>query len=178
MEPDKVSGPVQLNMFTFRGPELPPDVRRVVDDLRNQRHQGVRLVDALVLRKNYDGTMTQQPSPDPLPELRSAGLISRLLDRAEAEATLAIGPSPTETYESRTGRGVIFRGERLPDPRDTLPPGSHALALLIEHGWAAPLHDAVLRSDASPVGNAWIGIDALEEVGLISSETADKLARA
>ena len=178
MEPDKVSGPVQLNMLTFRGPELPPDMHCVVDDLRNQRHHGVRLIDALVLRKNYDGTMIQQPSPDPLPEIPSAGLISKLLDRAEAEATLAIGPSPSETYESRTGRGVIFRGERLPDPRDTLPPGSHALALLIEHGWAAPLHEAILRSDASPLGNAWIGIDALEEVGLISPETANKLARA
>ena len=178
MEHDQASGPVQLSMFTFRGPQLPSDLFRVVDDLSKQRHKGIRLLDVLTLRKNSDGTMIQQPSPDPLPEIHTAGLISKLLDRAEAEATMAISPSPSETYESRTGRGIIFRGERMPDPRDTLPPGSHALALLIEHQWAAPLHDAILQSDASPVGNAWIGIDALGEVGLISPETANKLARA
>jgi hypothetical protein len=178
MEHDKVSGPVQLNMFTFRGPQVPSDLGRVVDGLRMERHQGVRLLDALVLRRNNNGTMVQEPSPDPLPEIHSAGLISKLLDRAEAEATMAVGPSPSETYESRTGRGIIFRGERMPDPRDSLPPGSHALVLLIEHQWAAPLHDAILHSDASPAGNAWIGIDALQEVGLLSPETATKLARA
>jgi hypothetical protein len=178
MDDDKVRGPVQLSMVTFRGPQLPPDMRRVVDDLRNGRDQGVRLIDALILRKNSDGSMTQQPAPDPLPEAHSAGLISTLLDRAEAETTLGVSPSPSGTYESRTGRGIIFRGERMPDPRDTVPPGSHALALLIEHQWAAPLHDALLNSDASPIGNAWIGLDALQEVGLISPGTADKLARA
>jgi hypothetical protein len=178
MEHDKVSGPVQLSMVTFAGPELPADMRRVVDDLRNQSLQGVGLVDALVLRKETNGVITRQPSPDPIPETPSTGVISKLLDRAEAEATLATITSPSGTYESMTGRGAIFRGERMPDPRDTVPPGHYALALLIEHHWAAPLHDAVLHSDATPVGNAWIGIAALQELELISPETADKLANA
>jgi hypothetical protein len=178
MEHDEATGPVQFAMFTFRGPLIPPDIRRLVDDLRNQRHQGVRLIDALILRKNSDGTLAQQPSPDPLPEIPSAGLISKLLARAGAETALATGTSISETYESRTGRGVIFRGERMPDPRDTVPPGSHALALLIEHQWAALLHDAILRSDVSPVGDAWIGVDAIQEIGLMSPETASRLASA
>ncbi len=178
MEHDKVRGPVQLSMLTFRGPQVPPDMRQAVDDLRDHRYQGVRLLDALILWKNSDGTMTEHPSPDSLPEIHRADLISKLFTRGEAEATLAISTSRSDTYESRTGRGVIFRGERMPDPRDTVPPGSHALALLIEHQWAAPLHDAILHSDASPVGNAWIGLDALEELGLISPETAGRLASA
>lgn len=175
---DEVSGPVQFSMFTFRGPLMPADIRRVVDDLRDERYQGLRLIDALVLRKDSNGTLTQQPSPDPLPEIRSAGLISKLLARAGAETALATGTSISDTYESRTGRGYIFQGERLPDPRDTVPPGCHALALLIEHQWAAMLHDAILRSDASPVGDAWIGVDGLQEVGLMTPETANKLAGA
>jgi hypothetical protein len=178
MEHEKVSGPVQLSMVTFTDPELPADMRRVVDDLRNESRQGVRLIDALVLRKNTDGTITRRPSPDPLAEIHSSGLISKLLDRAAAEATLATITTPSGTYESMTGRGAIFRGERMPDPRDTVPAGSHALALLIEHRWAAPLHDAILHSDATPVGNAWIGIEALHELGLISTETATQLANA
>ena len=177
MERDEVSGPVQLTMHTFRGPQLPSDMRRLIDGLRNQSDQ-VRLVDSLILRKNSNGTMTEQPSPDPLPEIHSAGLIAKLLDRAEAEATLATSPTSTDTYESRTGRGILFRGERMPDPRDTVPAGMYALALLVEHRWAAPIHDAILHSDTSPLGNAWIGIDALQEVGLISPETANKLATA
>jgi hypothetical protein len=178
MQQDEVSGPVQLSMVTFMGPQVPAEMRRVVDDLRDERYQGVRLVDALILRKDSNGTMIQQPSPDLIPEIHSAGLIPKLLYRAEAETTLGTGTSTDETYESRTGRGVIFRGERMPDPRETVPPGAHALVLLIEHRWAAPLHDAILHSDASPAGNAWIGIDALQEVGLLSPETANKLARA
>jgi hypothetical protein len=54
----------------------------------------------------------------------------------------------------------------------------YALALMVEHRWAAPLHDAILHSDTAPLGNAWVGIDALEEVGLLSSETVNKLATA
>jgi hypothetical protein len=177
MEHDEVSGPVQLTMHTFRGPQLPADMRRLVDGLRNQSDQ-VRLVDSLILQKNSNGTLTQQPLPDAEPEVHSAGLISKILNRAEAEATLATGPASTYTYESRTGRGILFRGERMPDPRDAVPPGMYALALMVEHRWAAPIHDAIMHSDTSPLGNAWIGIDALEEVGLISSETANKLATA
>lgn len=172
------SGPVQFTMLTFKGTQIPPDIRRVVDDLSNSRHQGVRLIDALVLRKNRDGTLTQQSSPDLLPEIPSAGLISKLLDRAGAQTALASGTPPFDTDGSRTVRGVIFQGERIPDPRDTVPSGSHALALLIEHQWAALLHDALLRSDASPLGDAWVGVDALEEIGLMSPETAKKLGGA
>lgn len=177
MEHDEVSGPVQLTMHAFRGPQLPADMRRLVDGLRNQSDQ-VLLVDSLILRKDPNGTLTEQPFPDPLPKIHSAGLISQILRRAEAEATLAPGPASTYTYESRTGRGILFRGERMPDPRDAVPRGMYALALMVEHRWAAPLHDAILHSDTAPLGNAWVGIDALEEVGLLSSETVNKLATA
>lgn len=162
---DEVSGPVQLTMCTFRGPQLPPDLRRLVGDLHNQRNQQVRLVDSLILQKSSDGIVTEQ-------------LISQLLRRTEAETALGTRTSPSDTYESGTGRGVFFRGERIPDPRDAVSPGFIALVLLVEHRWAAPLHDALLHSDASPVGNAWIGIDAIQEVGLMSPETANKLATA
>lgn len=175
---DEVSGPVQLTMCTFRGPQLPPDLRRLVGDLHNQRNQQVRLVDSLILQKSSDGIVTEQPLPDLLPQIQSAGLISQLLRRTEAETALGTRTSPSDTYESGTGRGVFFRGERIPDPRDAVSPGFIALVLLVEHRWAAPLHDALLHSDASPVGNAWIGIDAIQEVGLMSPETANKLATA
>lgn len=178
MERDEAGGPVQLSMFTFSGPELPAEMRRVLDDLRDQSIQGLRLIDALVLRKNTDGTITRKPSPDPIAEIDSTGLISKLLDRAQAQATMATSPSPAGTYEATTWRGSIFSGERMPDPRDTVPTGFQALALLIEHRWAAPIHDAVLHSHVNPVGDAWIGVEALYELGLMSRETATELAHA
>lgn len=178
MAQDEATGPVQLSMFTFTGPQLPAEMRRVLDDLRDENIQGLRLIDALVLRKNTDGTITRKPSPDPIAEIEGRGLISKLLDRAQAQATLATSPSPTGTYEATTGRGSIFSGERMPDPRDTVPTGFQALALLIEHRWATPIHEAVLHSNATPVGNAWIGVEALYELGLISRETAAELAHA
>jgi hypothetical protein len=171
-------GPVQFSMARFEGPELPAEVRRTVNDLCDQNVRGVRLVDALVLRKNTDGTMTQQAILDPGQETPNSGLISKLLNLVEAEEALGAATSVSETYEVTGGRGAIFRGGAIPDPRDTVPEGSSAVIILIEHGWATPFRNAILRAGGTPVAAAWVGFDALQELGLISSEAAAQLAGA
>jgi hypothetical protein len=84
--------------------------------------------------------------------------------------------SLSDGYYASPARGQIFRGEPLPDPRDALPAGSHGLVLLIEQTWATPFRDAILQSGAAPVGDGWVSVKALEEVGLMSREAADRLA--
>ena len=68
------------------------------------------------------------------------------------------------------GRGFLFAGDVLPDPRDTLPNGSSAVLLALEHRWALPLRDAVLATSGSPLVDAWLGRDALRYVGLLRSD--------
>jgi hypothetical protein len=162
-------------MVRFEGPDLPAEVRRVVGDLRDEGVPGVRLIDALMLRRNSDGTMSQQPVLDSMRETPSTGLVSKLLNLVEAEEALGAATSVSETYEVTGGRRALFRGEPIPDPRDTVPAGSSAVIILIEHRWATPFRDAILHSGGTPVGTAWVGFGALQELGLISSEAAAQL---
>jgi hypothetical protein len=178
VDQEQLIGPVQFSMVRFEGQEFPAEVRRAVDDLRNDSVQGVRLVDALMLRKNPDGTMSQQTVLDPMPETASTGLISKFLNFVEAEEALGAATSVSDTYEVTGGRAALFRGGPIPDPRDTMPVGSSAVVILIEHCWATSFRDAILHSGGTPVGTAWVGFSALQELGLISSEAAAQFAGA
>src|SRR5258706_6620816 len=104
-------------MVRFEGPELPAEVRRAVVELCDEGVQGVRLIDALMLRKNSDGTMSQQTVLDPMRETASTGLISKLLNLVEAEEALGAATSVSETYEVTGGPGTLFRGGPIPYPR-------------------------------------------------------------
>jgi hypothetical protein len=176
VEQEEVTGPVMFYMTRFAGPQLPIELGRVVGDLRNEGFPGVRLLDASVIRKNADGTLGQPAALDPMPETHDTGPISKLLIRIESRNPTAT--PPTDRYYASPARGRLFNDDPLPDPRDALPAGSHALVLLIEQVWATPFRDAILRSDAAPIGSGWVSVEALEAIGLMSREAVDRLATA
>jgi hypothetical protein len=110
-----------------------------------------------------------------MPETHDTGPISKLLTRIESRNAFA-ATSSSDSYYASPARDRLFRDEPLPDPRDALPAGSHALVLLIEQTWATRFRDALLQSDAVPVGSGWVSVEALQAIGLMSGEAADRLA--
>jgi hypothetical protein len=164
-------GPVQLSMIGFSESEVPGRIRRALDDLDNQC---VRLVDVLVVRKSADG-MTDRLTIDLVPETQP-GLISRLLDHVESQQ-LTSPKSVSGAYAGRGGWGRLFSGDAIANPRDVIPAASSAVLVLVEHCWATPIRDAILESRASVLtSSAWVGIDNLQELGLISPDAAKQLA--
>jgi hypothetical protein len=121
----------------------------------------VRIVDVLCAYRNHEGIVETEPIADLLPEDADdpGSIIDKLLTSADASRMVQKSPD--------TGRGFLFLGNLLPDFRVGVPRDSGVLALLIEHRWAVPLRDTVTEQGAYPVGDGWMGRDALRDVGLL-----------
>ena len=167
MDEEQLIGPTQAFMIAFDGPSIPEEIRRVIEEVRDNP-AAVRLIDVLELHRSQDGVIERQTVEELRPTAAGQDhVLDSLLDRARSRNVTAVssglsGPAPD-------GRGFLFAGDPLPDPRDVVPAGSSAVVLLVEHRWAVPLRDAVLHSSAEPVTDAWLGRAALESVGLIGT---------
>jgi uncharacterized membrane protein len=137
-------GPVQLLVVSFDEPNF---TGRIIEELRRLRENGViRLIDALVVQKHEDGSLTAlQWSDLSVPEAQGLG------------ATVGAD-------------GHLIDDGEVWDLSDSLPNGSAAAIALIEHLWADPLRDAIARAGGVPVSDRWVHPLDLVEVGLMRAE--------
>ncbi len=156
-------GPVQLILVGYKDCRIVEPLKERIRALKD--NACVRIVDGLCAYRNHDGTVEVEPIADLLPEGADepGSIVDRLLANSEASRM-------TQTSVG-TGRGFLFRGDLLPDFRARISRDSGVLALLIEHRWAIPLRDSVTEQGAFPVGDGWMGRDALRDLGLIASDS-------
>jgi hypothetical protein len=69
----------------------------------------------------------------------------------------------------------VFNDEEAWDVLADIPNDSAAALILIEHHWAVPLRDAIMRAGGFRISDAFISPLDLVEVGLVSSEEAQQL---
>ena len=69
----------------------------------------------------------------------------------------------------------VFSEEDAWDVIEDIPNDSAAALLLIEHHWAVPLRDAVVRAGGFRLSDGFISPLDLVEIGLLSSEEAKEL---
>lgn len=161
-------GPVQLLMIGFRGSEVPGEVRDQLRALRTD--EAVSVIDLLALFMTPSRDLERLDASELLPDSSQepGDLVSRLLTSARAASTMRGSAS--------SGRGFLFLGNDIPQITDSIRPGTGTVAILLEHRWAIPLRDAVLASDAFPVGDAWPGRVSQQQVGLIPTDAVDGVA--
>ena len=58
---------------------------------------------------------------------------------------------------------------------DEIPNDSAAALILLEHHWAVPVRDAVVRAGGFRISDGFISPLDLVEIGLVSREDADRL---
>src|SRR5262245_7814511 len=58
------------------------------------------------------------------------------------------------------------------DVLEDIPPDTAAALLLIEHHWAVPLRDAIVRANGFRIADAFISPLDLVEIGLLTAEEA------
>ena len=81
-----------------------------------------------------------------------------------------------ELGAERTAGGVnIFKEEDVPDVIEQIPNDSAAAIILLEHRWAIPLRDAVVRTNGMPIADTFIHPLDLVAVGLIATEESEAL---
>jgi hypothetical protein len=66
--------------------------------------------------------------------------------------------------------GQVFDDDQVWYAADAIPNGTAAGVALIEHRWAIPLRDAIIRANGIPLVDEWIHANDLIAVGVATAE--------
>jgi len=167
-------GPVQLIVLGFTHPNFQGEIIAELERLRE--NDTVRVIDALAVHKDADGEMEVQHlsnlSKDEAIELgtKVGALIGLGIEGEEGmEEGAAAGAEAT-------AEGVhAFSDEEAWDVLEEIPNDSAAALVLLEHHWAVPLRDAIMRAGGFRISDGFISPLDLVEIGLLSAEEAEEL---
>ena len=156
-------GPVQMLVLGFEGDhftgEILPELRRLKDA------DVIRMIDLLFVRKDAQGELDVMHVSDLTPEEATEfGAI--------AGALIGLGADGEEgaVAGAELGAAALADGHAIGDEEvwhveEAIPPGSAAAIALIEHRWAIPFRDAVVRAGGVALADEWIHASDLVAVG-------------
>ena len=167
-------GPVQLIVLGFRHPEFHGEIIAELERLRAS--DTVRVIDALAVYKDAAGEIEVEHLSN-LTEEEAIELGTKV------GALIGLGIEGEEGLEAGAQAGAeaaadgvhVFSDEQAWDVLEDIPDDSAAALLLIEHHWAVPLRDAVMRAGGFRISDAFISPLDLVEIGLVSAEEAKQL---
>jgi uncharacterized membrane protein len=167
-------GPVQLIVLGFNHPEFHGEIIAELERLRAS--DTVRVIDSLAVYKDANGELEVEHlsnlSEDEAMELGS-----------KVGALIGLGIEGEEGMEAGAVAGAeaaadginVFSDEDAWDVIEDIPNDSAAALLLLEHHWAIPLRDAVVRAGGFRISDGFISPLDLIEIGVVSAEEAKEL---
>jgi uncharacterized membrane protein len=165
-------GPVQLLVLGFEKPAFRGEVLAELERLRES--DIVRVVDGLAVYKDAAGSVTSmeigQLNADEKADF--GALVGNLVG-------LGAGGDEGMAAGAQAGAEAGVHGHLLPESEivevlSGLPTESAAALLLIEHRWAIPLHEALLRVGGSIVQNTWVSSADLDSLGIASRQDVEQ----
>jgi uncharacterized membrane protein len=167
-------GPMQLLVLGFNHPDFRGDIIAELQKLRDT--DTVRVVDALAVYKDADGEIEVQHlsnlSADEAQEVGSVvgALVGLGIDGEEGLEFGALAGAEA------TADGVdLFSDEEGWDVIQDIPDDTAAALVLIEHHWAVPLRDAIVRAGGFRISDGFISPLDLVELGLVTAADAEAL---
>ena len=167
-------GPVQLLVLGFSHPDFHGEIIEELERLR--KSDSVRVIDALALYKDAAGEVEvmhlSNLTEDEAIELGSTigALIGLAIDGEEGLEAGALAGG-----ELAAEGATLLPVEDAWDVLEDIPPDSAAAIILLEHQWAVPLRDAVVRAGGFRISDGFISPLDLAELGLHSAEEAEQL---
>ena len=167
-------GPVQLIVLGFRHPDFHGEIIAELERLRAS--DTVRVIDALAVYKDKDGGLEVEHlsnlSQDEAVELGSkvGALIGLGIEGEEGMVKGAVAGA-----EAAQDGVHAFDDQDAWDVIEDIPNDSAAALLLLEHHWAVPLRDAVMRAGGFRVSDGFVSPLDLVGIGLVSAEDAKQL---
>jgi uncharacterized membrane protein len=166
-------GPVQLIVLGFNHPNFHGEIIEELERLRAS--DTVRVIDALAVYKDADGELEVEH-------------LSNLTEEEAVElgtvvgALVGLGIAGEEGMVAGAEAGAVGDGPQVfrdADEWDVLadiPNDSAAALVLLEHHWAVPLRDAIMRAGGFRLGDGFISPLDLVAVGLMTAEDVEALA--
>ncbi|HEX5369250.1 MAG TPA: hypothetical protein VFY10_07530 [Dehalococcoidia bacterium] len=160
-------GPIQLLTFVSTTPHFGGGIAAELNRLVAK--DTVRVLDALVLRKDKEGSVVpvrtngmSDMSPD-APGAIIADLVG-LRDGADSFDSAAAARIDQQAQLS----GHPFNSDGDWDIIEKIPNDSVAVLLLLDHRWAIPLRDAISDEGGSALGDAWLDPRDLAAAGVVT----------
>jgi uncharacterized membrane protein len=169
-------GPVQLIALGFSQPDFHGEI---IAELERLHESGtVRVIDSLVVYKDADGALEVEHlsnlTEDEAIEIGSK--IGALIGLGfEGEEGIEEGAVAGAEAVAADGGVHVFTEEEGWDVLEDIPNGSAAALILLEHHWAVPLRDAVMRAGGFRISDGFISPLDLVGIGLVSAEEAQEL---
>jgi uncharacterized membrane protein len=164
-------GPVQLLVVSFEEPHFSGEIVEELNRLRDNNL--IRLIDAMVVQKTLDGTLVAvQVSDLSVGEAEEMGAVVGALIGVGLAGEAGLEAGAIAGAEAGAD-GHLIEEDQMYDLADSIEPGSAAAIALIEHLWAAPLRDAIVRAGGVPVTDGWVHPLDLVAVGLLAADELD-----
>jgi hypothetical protein len=160
-------GPVQLIVLGFDHPEFHGEIIAELERLKES--DTVKVIDSLAVYKDPDGNVEVEHLSN-LTEEEAIEVGSTVA----ALVGLDIEGEETPEPAAENGSGAVPDEEDAWDVIGELPNDSAAALLLIEHHWAVPLRDAIVRANGFRIADAFISPLDLMEIGLVSAAEAEE----
>ena len=169
-------GPVQLIALGFSQPDFHGEI---IAELERLHDSGtVRVIDSLVVYKDEGGALEVEHLSNLSEEeaIEVGSKIGALIGLGfEGEEGIEAGAVAGAEAVAEEGGVHVFTEEEGWDVLEDIPNGSAAALILLEHHWAVPLRDAVVRAGGFRISDGFISPLDLVGIGLVSAEEAQEL---
>jgi uncharacterized membrane protein len=166
-------GPVQLIVLGFEHPEFHGEIIEELERLRES--DTVRVIDSLAVYKDAEGELEVMHLSNLTKEeaIEVGSKVAALIGLGiEGEEGMEAG---AEVGAEAAAEGIdVFSGEEW-DVLEEIPNDSAAALILLEHHWAVPLRDAIMRANGFRIADGFISPLDLVHIGLIAAEEAKQL---
>ena len=169
-------GPVQLIVLGFSHPNFHGEIIAELERLRE--NDMVRVIDSLAVYKDADGELEVEHLSNLSEQeaIEYGTKIGALIGLGiEGEDGIEAGAVAGAEEVAAAGGVNVFTEEEGWDILDDIPNDSAAALVLIEHHWAVPLRDAIMRAGGFRISDGFISPLDLVAIGLVSAEEAQEL---
>jgi uncharacterized membrane protein len=169
-------GPVQLIVLGFSRPDFHGEIIAELERLRES--DTIRVIDSLAVYKDADGGLEVEhlsnlSEQDAIEYGTKIGALIGL--GIEGEEGVEAGAEAGAEEVAAEGGVKIFTEQEGWDVLEDIPKDSAAALVLIEHHWAVPLRDAIVRAGGFRISDGFISPLDLVDIGLASAEEAQEL---